>query len=86
MSLDFEVTSYGGLKPIVYVEEVEQIKKVPTHNVDQKQLKRIGKVIQLAQKAVEQSLDGEVPRMGPLDLALQKLTEEDGVLLGLSDD
>jgi hypothetical protein len=88
MSVDFEVTSYGGLKPIVYVEEVKQIKMMPTHNVEEKQLKRIAKVVKEAQHTLSCMVEDGVSDASyckRLSQSLEKLTGADGALLGLVD-
>jgi hypothetical protein len=83
MSVDFEVTSYGGLKPIVYVEEVKQIKMTPTYNVEEKQLKRIAIAVKHAQKVIEGSKDSSSVNLAYLEKSLSKLTQQDLALLGL---
>jgi hypothetical protein len=86
MSVDFEVTSYGGLKPIIYVEEVKQIKMTPTYNVEDKQLKRISGVVKAAQDILEELVDkGDEEVYASLEIRLEKLKKEDLVLLGLDD-
>jgi hypothetical protein len=82
--VQYEGTTYGRLKTSVYVEKTtKKLQAKKSYYVERKQLDRICRVVREAQAVIE---IGSVQAVERLDKALQKLTEEDGALLGLSDD